>query len=366
MKGLYYHPDRILDESTTIIDQDRYAAITMFLDLVETITPEVAEDLQQLHDTYVLADLCYVKQYSERRLWPSSWEIVKKSDHDYCPEYIPLKEAILDWASKFNLLGNHEFYHSLGLTSLSFYYDDCKDLNRKGRMKEYRAIAKQYNVPLEAVRQSERFSKSWPHQEKLVLAENVFQEDESDTIELSRSIGNDENLHSLFFEQTFPFIFSPDSLTSFFKKDENVDVFMFETMKTHYELMLCIYDSKKEEAIKEGIPLELPQFSGLAWDPRNETWKNFEQSMDQAYAEYKQLYRERAESFLKDRGYVKEKEKRNLDHFKWLVHYLVQKWTLREIADKYSGSEFILSEDTIFHGLKSAARMVLIDLKQRK
>ncbi|MBP1996921.1 hypothetical protein [Paenibacillus eucommiae] len=106
-------------------------------------------------------------------------------------------------------------------------------------------------------------------------------------------------------------------------------------------------------------------FSGAGWDPRRETWRDFEEKMDQYYKMYKEAYRARSERFLRERGYVKEKEKRNYEHFKWLVHYQVQGWNLREIADHYntSKSEVILQEDAIFRGIKSTAELVRLPLR---
>lgn len=57
----------------------------------------------------------------------------------------------------------------------------------------------------------------------------------------------------------------------------------------------------------------------------------FEDYLDKWFASYKKLYRERNEKFMKQHGYVKGKEKRNQEHFKWLVHYQIQGWSLRQI-----------------------------------
>lgn len=60
-------------------------------------------------------------------------------------------------------------------------------------------------------------------------------------------------------------------------------------------------------------------------DPRNETWRDFEEKIDVWFLAYKKMYKQRAEQFLVDKGYVKAKEKRNLEHFEWLVRYQIQK-----------------------------------------
>lgn len=81
---------------------------------------------------------------------------------------------------------------------------------------------------------------------------------------------------------------------------------------------------------------------GNGWDPRDQTWREFEQELDTMYETYKKLYREHAEKFLMAKGYVKGKDKRNLNHFEWLIRYQIQGWTLKEIADHYSTSTLLM------------------------
>jgi hypothetical protein len=353
MKGLYYHPNRIIDRSTLLMDYGRYSAITLFLELIESMTPEVLDDLRGIYDVYTEADKWFITHHKGSELWPSEWEIVKQSSNNFCFEYTSLKEEISKWACKFNLIGESDFYHSLGLCSLSFFYDDCKETEREKRLKEYKEIAERYNVPLETVRRSERYNKTWPYEEKLTLVNCIFQDEEPDNIELSKSI-NEDNYQS-FFEITFPVAFTPSDI--YFNHERSI--YMYEQMKAHHELISKIELSNDDQ--------DLLTYSGMAWDPRLKTWKDFESELDKMFKQYKDLYRERTEKFLIERGYLREPEKRNLDHFKWLVHYLIQKWSLREIADYYSQNVGeIVHEDTVSHGIKSAARLVLVDLKNRK
>lgn len=358
MKSLYYHPERIYDGKCSLIDNSKYAAVTHFLNLVESMTPEVVEDLKEIYDTYGEAEEWFFTHHKGSTFWPSDWETVKEANENFCSGYLPLKTAISQWANKYNLVGELDFYESQGLTSLSFYYDDCKELNRKKRMKEYKDVAEQFNVPLEAIRKSELYGPSWPYEEKLQLATNVFQEDEEDTLELSKSI-NQEGIHNSFFQEKMPFAFTPDNILQF---TQNKDVYSYEALKNYYEIFTNLCQKRTDDS-----SFEMLIYSGHAWDPRTTTWKEFEESIDRMFSEYKELYRLRAENFLIERGYIKEGEKRNLDHFKWLVHYLIQRWSLRKIADYYSQqTDKTVNEDTIFHGIKDAARLVLIDIKARK
>ena len=364
MKGLYYHPERITyGDSGLMLNTDKHSAIVHFLELLEELVPEVINDLDAVYSIYAEADNWYSTHLKGSREWPCEWHIVKQANLERYPGYVQLKDALEAWTDKYNLNGKNDFYQNLALTSLQFYYDDCKESERQKRLKEYNELAQRYNVPLETVRNSKRYSKNWPYEERLVLADNVFFEDEPDDIELSNSIGEGENLNQQFFQKVFPFSFTPDTMHFV----GNIQAETYEWMRTFYELLLQVYDKKKEAALQEGKTFTLMPYSGAAWDPRNETWRGFEDRMDRAYTKYKELYRQRAEDFLLERGYVKGKEKRNLDHFKWLVHYQVEGWTLRKIADYYSNiSDEIIYEDTVYRGIKSTAELVLLNLIQKK
>lgn len=77
--------------------------------------------------------------------------------------------------------------------------------------------------------------------------------------------------------------------------------------------------------------------------------------------------KKRTEMFLYEQGYIKQREKRVLLHFKWLVHYQIQGWSLTKIADHYNkDSKKIHNEDTIYHGVISAAELVLLNLRRKR
>jgi len=314
------------------------------------MTPEVVDNLRELVDVYAEADKWFLKN-NKGGPDPSEWNNVKNSSEYLNPGYIHLKEAISDWARKFNLLGEVEFYQSHGLTSLYFFYTDCKEEERKTRLQEYMNFADQLNVPLEALRTSKEFRNSWPYEEKLVLADNLFNDDELDNIELSKSYYQSSKHHQSFFNKVFPFAFTPGGILQ-----------NYEGMKDFFELVIRnVHNLSAENTFMKEPPL----YSGKAWDPRSETWEEFEMFINSAFKEYKKFYRERSELFLKERGYVKEAGKRNNDHFKWLLHYQVQKWTARKIADYYSHINETISEDTVYKGLKSAAQLVFIETREK-
>src|SRR5690606_29055587 len=102
---------------------------------------------------------------------------------------------------------------------------------------------------------------------------------------------------------------------------------------------------------------------GTGWDPRLETWKDFETRIDTAYKAYKSLYKKRTMLYMEKHGYVEGRPKRNKQHFEWLVRYQIQEWAVRDIADFYSNDNKIVSEDTVRKALKNASD--LLELKLR-
>ncbi|MWC31362.1 hypothetical protein [Paenibacillus sp. MMS18-CY102] len=359
MKGNYFHPHRITDgDSSLLMDSNKYAAVVYFLEQIEKLAPEAVSDLVLLHDTYSEADHWFRNNRIGSQEWPSEWSIVSQAETNHYSTYLKLKRSIEVWINKFKLKSKDDFYHKVALTALSFYYDDCKESNRIKRLAEYKVLAKRHKVSLEVLRNSERFSKEWPYNELLSLSRSVFFEDESDDIELNKSIGRTDGYRDNFFEYEYPFIFTPSSFS--FLDEEEGSAGTFEWMSTFYSILnkKGNYDSNDKSHLT---------YFGTAWDPRKESWENFESKIDVLFKQYKELYRERSEAFLAERGYVKERTKRNLEHFKWLVHYQVQGWSLRKISDHYSEiTGEVISEDTIFHGIKKTADLVLLEFIQKR
>jgi hypothetical protein len=169
------------------------------------------------------------------------------------------------------------------------------------------------------------------------------------------------------FDQYFPFIFSPNRLF------RTIQVAITKEEAPNLSDFQGIYweDRKKSKLIKplskEGNPdnHEFPckswsEIFGYGWDPRAQSWTEFEEEMDKKFTIYKKLYKEATQRFMTDNGYVKTKEKRNYNHFMWLMRYQVQYWTLKKIAEEYSSENEILNELTISKGIKSAADIVML------
>lgn len=368
MKGLYYHPKRIKHNGAPIlIDSGKHDAITLFVKLIEEMTPQVLEDLkEEVYDAYAAANQWHANQKKLTQSHsPSEWKLVKASNSDHFPAYIYLKEKLIKWSNKYHLNGEDDLYLALGLWSISDYYDDCKECSRKEREEEIKEDARLFGVPVDACRSWPIYKYSWPYEESLSLSECLYFEVELDDIELSKSIGNGKQRHSFFFSRMFPFTFTPDKLIDYEKHENNASA--FETLRLYDERKRVFIEETKTSDLSKYSVLTRPWEEGIGWDPRKEIWREFEERIDKIYAQYKTFYRERSLRFLEERGYVKDKEKRNLEHFKWLVDYQIKGWSLSQIADHYSAlKNEIIKKDTIFHGLKNTANLVLVSLRSSK
>lgn len=366
MKKLYYHPERIkMVNGPCIIDQSKYDAVVYFIQLIEQLAPEVLLDLeQQVYEIYAQAMISFENMPLLTVLEsPCEWNVVSKSDKDSFPLYLDLQKAINQWASRYNLLGDFDFYEQLALWSIANFHDDCQEESRLNRKDEIEKFAKERGIPVESCRTAHIYKNSWPYEEKLSLSDNLFFEYEEDDLELSKSIGKKEPITHSFFSRLLPFVFSPDRYSRF--TNDSREASDFESIWLHDFTRTRLIEQGKMQEYKEIFTRQWNE--GTGWDPREETWSEFESRMDKNFERYKKSYRRRTEQFLQNRGYQIAKEKRNLLHFEWLVRFQVQGWSLRKIADFYSNkSDELVHEDNVFQGIKSTAEHVLINLRSRK
>ncbi|WP_171644243.1 hypothetical protein [Paenibacillus phytorum] len=203
--------------------------------------------------------------------------------------------------------------------------------------------------------------KDKPYEEVFSLSGSMYFEDDEDSLVLIEDFGQKNHIRRDFFSVNLPFVFAPNDLSLGLGD---------ETRIQHFEEILS-NDAFKTNLLKRMITGEkvenykpLNWFFGKGWDPRKVPWKEFEEQMDDWFVKYKMMYRDRTENLLEQQGYIKSKEKRNLEHFEWLVRFQVQCWSLKEIADYYSEeSNEILSEDTISRGIKSTAELIYLILR---
>ncbi|MCR8634867.1 hypothetical protein [Paenibacillus radicis (ex Xue et al. 2023)] len=362
--GLYYHPDRIKAVSyPMLLDKTRYDSVSYFTRLIEEMVPEVINDLRGKVNAYDEAQKWFLKHQLSYREQPSEWHLVKVSEEDSTYSgYASLKKELLSWTEKYNLHSHNDLYQELGLTALYYYYEDIQEENRDKRKKNAIEYSRQFGVPSDIALDwyfSRLESNSRPNREKLSLSSalNMF-ELEIDDIELEASAGiKASDFNKDFFNTQFPFVFTPN----------RVDISLFGLNNYSFEEILD-YDHRKTFMLKQSMNNEdMKSYeprdweSGKGWDPRTETWKSFEDTIDTWFKSYKKMYKERTEQFMDKHGYVKGKEKRTQEHFKWLLHYQIQGWSLRQIAEYYIDAEF--NEDTLYRGVKSAAEVLMLNLR---
>ncbi|MBP1996922.1 hypothetical protein [Paenibacillus eucommiae] len=252
MKGLYYHPDRIVDATGALMDSDKHSAIVYFCEQIEENAPEVINELKSLYDCYGEAHEWFEKFHKGSRIFPNSWKVVSTAQDNNYSGYIKIRESIMVWAKKFYLIDPSDFYKEVGLFAISVYYEETQEFDRKKRKRNIEEYARNLNIPIAACRNMYRTS--WPYEEVLSLSEYIYHEDEEDDIELSKSIGQGEQIHALFFHHMFPFTFSPDTAILGLNPSSKENAFTFEWIQAYYELILSTYEKRREEAIKAGKP----------------------------------------------------------------------------------------------------------------
>lgn len=158
--------------------------------------------------------------------------------------------------------------------------------------------------------------------------------------------------------KTFPFIFTPGifNLNRMSISNSNIEARDYEQILVNYHLDVSFALKGEKEKIRGFV-------FGDGWDPRMDTWSEFEENIDALYKKYKELYKARTESYMEEQGYIEGKQKRNKNHFEWLVRYQIQEWSIKEIADHYSKENTILAEDTIKKALISTAKLLDLEIR---
>ncbi len=343
MKQHYFHPNRVKEIGMPVINgKGFYEVMVHFLGLIEKLVPESVIDLENFTREYRLREV--EGDFEKLDSLPSLW-----GDLTACniPGAKYTVENIKEWSEKFRL--ENIFYKELAWWSVVYYYEATDEIKRIARINEAKRFTRAIGMS-ESEYWGDRVHET-PYQERLSLKEGCFLEEESRAIypeNVEKGIEGD------FFGRYLPFNFAPDGLM--------LGLFPYSKKHQQYERLLLYYEMLTH-ALKQGEDIKSwSEIHGHGWDPRTSTWYEFEQLMGDHFSAYKKMYRSRTESWMQKSGYIKAKEKRNMSHFIWLVRYRIQGWSLREVADFYSTDLIVLNEDTISHGVKSAAAWVFLDI----
>ncbi|MCA1025013.1 hypothetical protein LCM23_02840 [Cytobacillus kochii] len=331
MKKVYFHPQRKkLNHMPVFTDSYHHEAITYFLRVAETLEPQLVEDLDSIIPLYSETEKTHEQQRNSSRSFIDNWDIFEKERSN--SHLIELKNAIVAWAKKYSLFqqqGDNKTFLEIALWAIPDRRDHEQDI--EDRKKFYERIGTK--VPA--------------HIYVWSITNVIYFEDESEA--------TGDKLRP---DKVFPFVFTPalDNLHEF-------NVLNLEPEANDYENVLVNYDMDVRFALKGDRENVKGYIIGEGWDPRIETWTEFEESVDRAYKKYKELYQLRTKLYMEKHGYIEGKQKRNKDHFEWLVRFQIQEWSVKEIADYYSKGNIIIAEDTIRKALVSTADLIGLELR---
>lgn len=328
MEKIFYHPTKFKGENIPVFSSYyQYKTIYYFLQLSEELEPSLIEDLKKIASLYAK-----IEDNVEDSIF-DEWVKLEQA-HLTNTDAIELRHALIKWANKYNLYDNtNKTYLEIALWALSTIIDHSKNIEERKEL-----LKKLGRDPLE-------IDEAW------TITDCIYFETEYDQlIETDKIVS---------FDELFPFVFTPN-----YTAVKQRPLPGFEITDSDYEGIFLNYFNDIYAALKNEKK-EITGFTcGYSWDPRSETWNEYEKGLNIAFEQYKNLYRVRSENYLKSKGFVEGKAKRNKDHFLWFVRYQIQKWEISDIADFYSKKDKVLSDDTIKKALKDTSQ--ILGLKLRK
>lgn len=335
MKSLYFHPERPkLSHIPVFTDSYYHESITYFLRVAESLEPQLVNDLDLIVPIYTKAEKVHdeKQQGKSTRDFIDDWNIIEQANGQNNPHLVELRSSIIEWCKKYNLVDDlidNKTFLEIALWAIPDKRDYAQEI---GDIKRFiKSIGKP--VP--------------QHFPEWSITDPIYFEDESET---------DGNIKDP--ARIFPFVYSPDYLDI-----HQTSIFGTELMANDYENVLVSYDMDVHFALKGEKDKVKGYIIGGGWDPRLETWKDFEEMLDAAYKKYKKLYKERTRLYMEKQGYVEGKTKRNKEHFEWMVRYQIQEWNIIDIADYYSNRDKIIAEDTVRKALNNVSDLLQLKLK---
>lgn len=334
MKKLYFHPERKkLNDMPVFINSYYHEAITYFLRVAEVLEPQFIEDLDLMTSLYTKTEKIHEKQVDSSYKFIDGWDIFEQIDSN--SHLIELKNAVIAWIQKYNLVKESDSENDKLFLEIALW-----------------AIPDKRDHPQRVDDLKERFKKMGKkmpiHFYNWSITDVIYYEDESEVTGYEFQP-----------DRVFPFVFTP----GYFTPSYRLKVSDIEPEAHDYENILINYDKDVKFALKGDKDNVRGYTFGEGWDPRIETWSEFEETLDDAFKKYKQLYKERTQLLMEEHGYTEGKHKRNKEHFEWLVRYQLQEWSINEIADYYSTKNTILVEDTIRKALTSTAKLIGLRLR---
>lgn len=334
MKKLFFHPERKkLNDIPVFINSYYHEAITYFLRVAEVLEPKFVEDLDFIIPLFTKTEKVHEKQGKAPYNSIDGWDIFEQDGHN--SHLIELKNRVISWTQKYNLIKqpgseNEKLFLEIALWAIPDKRDHPQEVDD---LKEsFKKIGREMPIHLY----------NWS------ITDVIYCEDES------QATGYEFQP-----DRVFPFIFTP----GFFTPSYRFKMSDIEPEADNYENILLNYDMDVKFALKGDQDNVKGYTLGDGWDPRVETWSEFEEDLDATFKKYKQLYKVRTRLFMEQHGYTEGKEKRNKEHFEWLVRYQLQEWSIKKIADYYSTKNTTLVEDTVRKAVTSTAKLIGLRLR---
>lgn len=286
MEKVYYHPERNKYNSMPVFtNYYQHQAITYFLKVAETLEPQMIEDLDDLIPIFTEAEQLHEKYRKKSRSFIDNWDIIEQANTNNNPYLIELKNRLMEWVQKYNLI-DEELSIKTYLEILLWAIPDKRDHPQK--IEEWKNLCKRLGRKINEI---PRNYINWS------ITDVIYFEDEDEYF-------RDNKKPQFGVDKEFPFIFSPDSW--------NVSQIKLSNLKPsayHYENILATYEMDVEFALRGDKENIKGYIFGHGWDPRNETWNEFEKQIDEAYKNYKELYKLRTKEYMKKMAMLKVKRK---------------------------------------------------------
>lgn len=335
-----------------------------FLEAVESVVPEVVEDLYRI--AHQMEQDSYLEAIKAERGGGvvSSWDIIGLAGNEEWgapqgifdkPVYATVRDGLREWVTKYHLSTDDDLYEQIALEAVTNYVKSRTPEHRARRVKQRKQAEEHMRrgykreVTEEEINKAGRLRVGRPGDEKIALSDSVYWD-------------NDIGLIHGLDTAPYPFVFAPFSdLPS-----ENA---------RHYEILLE-NDILKSDLLtngKEGdewtmLRQEMAHpWDGIGWNPKNKEWGEFKAQITDMFNKYLGAYGARTEAFMKEQEYERVMKKRKPIHYEWLAMYQVGRMELDEIQqwyiDQSTDGETTVEIEPIRKSLSTTAKLVGITLR---
>lgn len=302
--GIAYTRVYMDGEPSVFLSVSHYEAVKEFLGAIERLTPYVVEDLKKLAPLYTKRVMQEFYECDHGGVDAEKWSVLCASCVQDCQQ---LRDDILAWANRYHLhdVEGRGLYEEIALKALDAY------------------------------------------------VRSVFMmASELNKVSLCNGVSLSSQLTSGYMEYIYPFVFAPSV-----RPNGAVE---FEGLMDHTKYMASVLaeqDDKPRRQIQHDLQHELG-WQGIAWNPRIESQDSFKTNMRNMFEQYLDDYMKRTLDESEAAGHNRQKPKKALYHFEWLVLFQIDGKTMGEIQRENN-----LGDNTANNGIEEAAGLCLLKLK---